>query len=115
MLEVRIRQDSHQRLSSFLATGHVGLAESGQDVVCAAISAILQAAWLGLEQVAKVEVEGKRKTGRLELRWPAGMRDDPAVRAIVGTAALSVEQIAAQFPDHVRIIREQATGESGPG
>jgi uncharacterized protein YsxB (DUF464 family) len=96
LLEVRIRKDSQQRLSSFLATGHVDLAESGQDVVCAAISAILQAAWFGL-------------------RWPAAVRDDPAVRAIVATAALSVERIAAQYPDHVRIIHEQATGETGRG
>ncbi len=115
MLVVRIRKDSQQRLSSFLATGHVGLAESGQDVVCAAISAVLQAAWLGLEEVARVELQGQRKSGRLELTWPAGLRDDPAVGAIVATAALSVERIAAQFPDHVRIIHEQATGESGPG
>ncbi|MFY9780439.1 MAG: ribosomal-processing cysteine protease Prp [Candidatus Baltobacteraceae bacterium] len=115
MLEVRIRKDSQQRLSSFLATGHVDLAESGQDVVCAAISAILQAAWFGLKEVAKVEVQGNSKSGWLDLRWPAAVRDDPAVRAIVATAALSVERIAAQYPDHVRIIHEQATGETGRG
>ena len=115
MLEVRIREDSQQRLSSFSATGHVGLAESGQDVVCAAVSAILQAAWLGLEEVARVEVQGQRRSGRLELSWPASAREDPGLRAIVATAALSVERIAAQFPDHVRIVHERATGESGPG
>jgi uncharacterized protein YsxB (DUF464 family) len=113
LLEVRIRKDSRDRLSSFLASGHVGLAERGQDVVCAAISAILQAAWLGLREVAGVEVQACRTSGQLELCWPASVRDDPGVRAIVATAALSVEQIARQYPEHVRVIKEQTTGENG--
>ncbi len=92
----------------------MGLAESGRDVVCAAISAILQAAWLGLTEVARVEVQGKSRKGRLELSWPAETRDDPAVGAIVATAALSVERIASQYPGLIRVIHEQATGEGAP-
>ena len=107
MIEVRIRKDGRNRLSSFLATGHAGWAESGADVVCAAVSTVLQAAWLGLSEVAHVDVHAAKESGRMTLAWPEASRDDGAVRAIVATAALSVERIAAQYPDHVRVIVER--------
>ncbi len=114
MVEVRIREDGRARLSSFFASGHAGWAEDGKDIVCAAVSAILQAAWLGLSEVAHVEVAGTRKKTQseavLELAWPQGSRDDAGVKAIVTTAALSIERIAAQYPDHVRTIRETIDG-----
>jgi uncharacterized protein YsxB (DUF464 family) len=106
MIEVIVRRDSRQRLSSLFADGHADWADRGQDVVCAAVAAILQAAWLGLDEVARVHVDSERSGGRLALRWPAAARDDPAVAAIVGTAEAAVAAIARQFPEHVRLRRE---------
>ena len=110
MIEVYVRKDGRNRLSSFLATGHAGWAESGADVVCAAVSTVLQAAWLGLSEVAKVQVEATKESGRMTLAWPERSRDSDAVHAIVATAALSVERIANQYPDHVRVIHERDDG-----
>jgi uncharacterized protein YsxB (DUF464 family) len=106
VLEVIVRRDGRQRLSSLFADGHSNLADEGSDVVCAAVSAILQAAWLGLEEVAKVSVKASKTKGRLSLRWPEPARDDAAVIAIVGTAERAVEAIAKQFPANVRLRRE---------
>jgi uncharacterized protein YsxB (DUF464 family) len=114
VVEVHIREDGRSRLSSFFASGHAGWADDGRDVVCAAVSAILQSAWLGLTEVAHVAIEGTRDKGRLELSWPEELRDDASVHAIVATAALSIERIAAQYPDHVRTIRHKI-GRSGDG
>ena len=110
MVNVRIRKDSRERLSSFLASGHAGWADSGEDVVCAAVSTMLQCAILGLTEVSNIRVQATRGDGRLELAWPADSRDDPGVHAIVATAALSVERIAAQFPEHVAVIYERDDG-----
>jgi uncharacterized protein YsxB (DUF464 family) len=110
LVEVRIRKDSRNRLSSFFATGHAGWADAGDDVVCAAVSTILQSAWLGLVEVAHVEVVASRASGHLDLSWPPAARDDAAASAIVATAARSVERIATQFPDHVRVIHERDDG-----
>jgi uncharacterized protein YsxB (DUF464 family) len=114
MVEVELHEDSRGRLSSFVAEGHAGWAEHGSDVVCAAVSTLLQAAWLGLIEVANVSVEGSRSSGRLTLTWPAEARERDDVRAIVGTAALSIERLAAQFPDHVRTVRTGAGGTRVP-
>ena len=110
MVTVRIRRDSRERLSSFFASGHAGWADSGSDVVCAAVSTILQSAWLGLSEVAHVETRGERSEGELDLRWPAIARDDPGVNAIVATAALAVERIALQYPAHVTVIYDRDDG-----
>jgi hypothetical protein len=105
VVEVEFREDSLGRLSSFVAEGHAGWAEHGSDVVCAAVSTLLQAAWLGLAEVAGVTVDGSRTAGRLTLSWPAQANEREDVRAIVATAALSIERLAAQYPDHVRTAR----------
>ena len=102
MLTVTFRRDSHNRLSSVFAEGHAGWADAGEDLVCAAVSAILQAAWGGLTDHAHVEVEGERTGGRLAMRWPEAARDRADVTAIVATAELAVVQIAGQYPKHVR-------------
>ena len=106
MLVVRFRRDSRQRLSSVLAAGHAEQGEPGEDIACAAVSAVLQAAWAGLSEVARVPVEGRRRSGDLLMRWPAETRGRTDVHAIVATAELAVEQIARQYPGAIRCVRE---------
>jgi len=106
MLEVRFRRDSRDRLSSVFSTGHAGQGAPGEDVACAAVSALLQAAWVGLTDVAHVPVSGHRRTGDLQMRWPEEARDRDDVRAIVATAELAIEQIAKQHRGAIRYVRE---------
>lgn len=109
MLDVTFRRDSRDRLSSVFADGHAAFADHGEDIVCAAVSAILQAARLGLQEVVRTPLDVVQESGRLELRWPEARRDDEALKAILTTAELSVRQIAAQYPTHVRYSRETET------
>jgi len=108
MVEVRFRRDSRDRLSSVFASGHAEQSRHGEDVVCAAVSALLQAAWVGLTDVARVPVNGRRNEGDFLMRWPAEVRDRDDVRAIVATAELAIEQIAKQqeYRRFVRYVRE---------
>jgi uncharacterized protein YsxB (DUF464 family) len=106
LITVRIRKDSRGRLSSFLATGHAGWASNGNDVVCAAVSTVLQTAWLGLDEVAKVRVAGSRRSSRIELSWPEASRSRPLVRGIVQSAGRALDYLALQFPDHIHLTNE---------
>jgi uncharacterized protein YsxB (DUF464 family) len=110
MVEVRFRRDSQNRLSSLVASGHAGWADAGEDIVCAAVAALLQGAWLGLTDHARVAVEARRSNGELALRWPEADRGRADVEAIVATAELAVAQIARQYGDHVRCVVEAETG-----
>jgi uncharacterized protein len=107
MVEVVFFRDSQDRLSSVYAHGHAAFDEHGKDVVCAAVSAILQSLRLGLEAYADVGLDAFQDSGEFQLRWPESVRDDPAVRAIVATAELSLERIAEQYPEEVRFAREK--------
>jgi uncharacterized protein YsxB (DUF464 family) len=110
MVTVTFYRDSRDRLSRIFATGHAGWADPGRDVVCAAASVVLQTAELGLTEHARVPVTAARDAGRMDLRWDADVRDRTDVAAIVETARLAVEQLARQFPEHVRVgaVRESA-------
>jgi uncharacterized protein YsxB (DUF464 family) len=110
VLVVTFFKDGRNRPSSFLAAGHADFADRGEDIVCAAVSAILQAARLGLEAHARIPLDVESAGGSMRVRWPASAAEDAAVGAIVATAELSVEQIARQYPDHVRF--ERATEDS---
>lgn len=101
MVHIVFSKDSRQRLSSVFAQGHAGWADDGEDIVCAAVSAILQAARLGLEAYAQVPLKVAQQKGDLRFEVPEDRRDDAGVAAILATAHLSVEQIARQYPDHV--------------
>jgi uncharacterized protein YsxB (DUF464 family) len=106
MLSVTFYRDSHDRLSSFFAYGHAGFAHHGEDIICAAVSGILQAARLGLEAHVHVPLDvAEMDPGNMRISWPASCRDDERLIAIVATAELSVEQIAKQYPEHVTFSR----------
>ena len=113
MLSVVFYRDGRGRLSRFFASGHVEIPESSSDefsLVCASVSAILQAAAAGLEAYARVPAERRMEKGALDVRIPESARDDAAVMAIVGTAELAAQQIASQYPQHVRVTRAAETG-----
>jgi hypothetical protein len=105
MLEVVFYRDSRNRLSSISAAGHAEFAVDADDVVCAAVSAILQAARLGLERHAGVRLVAYQRSGEFRIGWPESRRDDESVRAIAATAELAVEALSRQYPEHVKHVR----------
>ncbi len=97
-----------------LSTGHANHAAHGDDVVCAAVSAVLQAAWAGLTDVAHVRVEGHRREGDFLMRWAPADRARADVHAIVATAELAVKAIASQreYGRFVRYVSEPEEDET---
>ena len=113
MLEVTFARDDRDRCCGISARGHADFAVHGKDIVCAAVSAILQAARLGLTEYVRAEVAVRQEPGELELRWPEDQSDLESVRAIVATAELAIEQIAHRFPKHVRLKRARVSRSVG--
>jgi uncharacterized protein len=114
MLEVTFYRDERDRLAGLAATGHADFADCGEDIVCAAVSAILQAARLGLTEYAHAELTtAQQEPGKLQFTWRENKRNRESVRAIVATAELAIEQIARKFPTHVRLVRHHVTRTGG--
>jgi uncharacterized protein YsxB (DUF464 family) len=115
VLEITFFRDEHGRYSGLLARGHTEFAEYGQDIVCAAVSAILQAARLGLEHYAGGELEAVQTSGELRIVWSVNQSDRESVQAIATTAHLAVTQVARRFPEHVSLQLEPMSKSLGGG
>jgi uncharacterized protein len=113
MLEVTFFRDDRNRFAGFAARGHAGFAAHGEDIICAAVSAILQAARLGLHEYARVDVASRQAPGELRLEWRAEDSESESVRAIVTTAELAIGEIARRFPSHVSLKRASPRAPAG--
>jgi uncharacterized protein YsxB (DUF464 family) len=108
VLTITFRRDSRQRLSSVLAEGHADTAVHGEDLVCAAASAILQAAEVGLSGYAELPpgTTVRGDSGYMTITIDRADRDREDVMAILATAELAIAALAKQFPDAIAYVCE---------
>lgn len=88
-------------------SGHAGYAAKGRDIVCAAVSSILQTAALGVLRYAKVAATYRTddKTGYLRLDLPQGLSEQQrsSANAILQTARLGIEDLCESYPEFVKM------------
>ena len=65
---IRVMFYGNDARGGFSVTGHSGYAEEGQDIVCAAVSALTQAACIGLVQIAELHVDHKQEKRRVNMQ-----------------------------------------------
>lgn len=95
-------------LTGIESRGHSGFAPAGRDIVCAAVSAIMQAVILGLEDIAQVHgltVEADERVPLIRLAWPSSEHE--RISLLTDTAAASLKQIALENPKYVKILTEE--------
>lgn len=89
------------------ADGHTGYGVEGEDIVCAAVSSVIQTALLGLMMVASINVEFKRddKKGFLFIRLPADLdeRDRNNADMILETMLLGIADLNEGFSDFIEL------------
>ena len=85
--------------------GHAGYAYKGKDIVCAAVSTLMQALMLGLEGREGVECLADDRVPVMRITWPETEQENISV--LTDTIASSLEQIALENPRFVKIITEE--------
>lgn len=105
MTEARIRRAPDGSVIEIRVKGHAGYAEHGEDIVCAAVSALAQTALIGLEKVARHPFESKIADGYLVCRlMPGGSPESAAMaQAILQTTVLGLQDIAKDYHQFVRV------------
>lgn len=95
MVKVRIFRRG-QKICGFRAAGHSGLAPRGEDIVCAGVSSLTQAALLGVMRHLHRRLDYKQASGELHVE----LIDDPddLTEAIFQAMLLGLTEIAGQFP-----------------
>lgn len=82
--------------------GHAGYAESGKDVVCAAVSAICQTLYLWCKNTEGVTVENETMKPGMFMLMAKGPCEDPWKAAVLGLMSLE-----AGYPNYVRVEPRQ--------
>ena len=94
-------------ITGFTAGGHSGYADSGYDIVCAAISALTQTCELGLSEVAGIAVNVKRddNAGKYEIRLPDKVDEASMLKAqtIFETLLIGLKSIESSYPEFLRV------------
>lgn len=88
--------------------GHSGSAPRGQDVVCAAVSALVHGLLLGLSDVAEVRdlrCEADPDVPLVRVSWPEEVAD--SLDLLTRTVALSLKEIESGYPGYVSITEVQ--------
>lgn len=89
--------------SGVRARGHSGYAESGRDIVCAAASALVQTAYLAIEDLgAKVAFERDDDNAFFEFRVERDARCDHDVQVILRALRVGVNDLRDGYPEYVR-------------
>lgn len=96
MITISPKGDSYRY--GFVVEGHAEFAEHGQDIVCAAASAIAQTALKGIKWFT--DVRFKVESGRLAAEV---LHSNTKSDTIIKTMLMGLEDLALQFPDYVSI------------
>ena len=94
------------RITGFSVSGHSGYAEAGQDIVCAAISAVVAMAEATINDVcgAKAKVRVKQEDARITLTLPTSCDEEESVQAVLAGLLLYLCSLRDEYPDHIEVL-----------
>ena len=94
------------RIAGFSVSGHSGYAEAGQDIVCAAVSAVVGMAESTINDVcgAKAKVRVKEEDARVTLTLPAVCDEEESVQAVLAGLLLYLCNLRDEYPDYIEVL-----------
>ena len=102
MITVKIFKRSDD-FEGFQISGHAGYAESGYDIICAAVSVLAVNTANSIELLTGDTVEDYEKDGFLSCRFPNGLSGDG--RLLMKSMILGLQQIEANYDEpYVKVI-----------
>ena len=94
------------RITGFSVSGHSGYAESGKDIICAAVSAVVTMAEATINDVcgAKAKVRVKEDDARITLTLPASCDEEESVQAVLAGMMLTLCSLRDDYPDYIEVL-----------
>ncbi|MGE5380331.1 MAG: ribosomal-processing cysteine protease Prp [Methylocystaceae bacterium] len=98
-------QTSKQLIVGFQVTGHADYPKSGDDIVCAGVSAIAQTIALGLVKQLGPDTMWQQKKGKLSCRIGKLSTDEELIvsQAILKSMQLGIEALQEAYPDFIKV------------
>ena len=94
------------RITGFSVSGHSGYAEAGQDIVCAAISAVVAMVETTINDVcgAKAKVRVKDEDARITLTLPTSCDEEETVQSVLSGMMLTLISLKEDYPDYIEVL-----------
>ena len=106
MTKVKIIKKNNN-ITQVVADGHTGYGVSGEDIVCAALSSIVQTAVLRLLTVAGVSADVKRDDDRgfIDCKLPTGLSDQQLhdSNIILNTMLMGISDLSQNYSDFIEL------------
>ena len=104
MTEVKIRRKSG-KIVSVECLGHCDYGCEGEDIVCAALSSVVQTAALGLMQVAGIQIAFKAESGELYMELPKDLSESARHDAdvILETMLAGIADLYEGYSDYIEL------------
>ena len=102
-----VRNDG--KITKFYAEGHARFAKHGQDVVCAAVSAVSQNTILGIIRYLKIDAKyfvGKSGFLSLELDGVDVQGKREQLDVLLETMAITLKEIEKEYPRNLVVIEK---------
>jgi hypothetical protein len=109
VIRVRLTRAADGTPTRLEVTGHAGRGAYGEDIVCAAVSALIETLTLGLTHVSVQPPRGAVDPGEADIAFLQPM--SPETRAIVETMVMGLKDLARSEPDAVRFNTVRSANE----
>lgn len=105
MTDIKLYKDKLGSIVRGEFSGHTGFGEEGEDIVCSAVSAAVQMALLGAENVCKISVGYETGDGYLFFTLPDDLNDDERKNTdiLLFSMATFLKELCRQYPQNVSI------------
>ena len=112
MTEITVYQDEQLFLTGFDSAGHAGYAESGEDIVCSAISALVITCVNSVEALTEADssISENEEEGIVIFRVADR---DPQAQLLLKAFLLGVTQISEAYPGFANVTVLSAASEKG--
>ena len=95
------------RITGFTVSGHSGYEESGKDIVCAYVTAVVTMAEATINDVcgakAKVRVR-EQENARITLTLPASCDEEESVQAVLAGMMITLCSMRDDYPDNIEVL-----------
>lgn len=87
---------------SISVRGHAGYAPSGQDIVCAGVSTLVQTLIQSIEELTEDKIQYDIQPGKVNIKfWCLSDRS----KVLVDAFFIGVELISSKYPDNVKLTK----------
>ncbi|HHW07691.1 MAG TPA: ribosomal-processing cysteine protease Prp [Clostridia bacterium] len=111
MITVELFYDDQESLRAFCVKGHAGAAPYGQDIVCAAVSVLSQAAVIGLSHFLSKAPETEIKQGWLRCVLPGDLsaKEEELSQVVLKTMELGLKALEPDYGKYFKIHKRRWT------